>query len=217
MKSLIAVAALIAPLYAHAVDLEFGYGLQWSKNMGDGTWYQQGGPHTLNINGKAWLLGLSGDLYQAGAWSARWHASYVYYGGLNAGCTCTARDEDYDPVHHVRLRQPPEAPMGVFNGQGHVQGVPVTLDIGYTLNGVRFAIEGGIWAYWQTWHESAQVLGQNINASHKTTVQFAPVVGARIENATTSLSYRYYRMRPLWNPYPGVANGTHMLMLTYKF
>lgn len=217
MKRFVVAAALLAPLAAHAVDLEFGYGLQWTKNMGDGTWYQQGSPHSLNMNGKAWLAGVAGTLYESGPWSARWHASYVYYGGLSASCECTARDEDYDPQHHVRLRQPPEAPLGEFNGFGHVQGVPVTLDIGYTWRGVRLALEGGMWAYWSTWHESAAVWGQDINASHHTAVQFAPVFGARIESGTLSVSYRYYRMRPLWDPYPGIANGTHMLMTTWRF
>jgi len=218
VKRFIAAIALIVSFYApgaFAWQFEAGYGWQKTQDMGDGTWYQQGGPFSRTLNGKAYMAGVTGTLYESGPWSSHWHADYLYYGGLEAGCTCVP-DAQYDPVRHVRTTNNPT--LVQFHSSGHVQGIPLTLDLGYTYAGVRFAIEGGAWAYWPTWHTNAlQEDHQWHDLSHVTAVQFDYVVGARIESGNTSLSYRYYRMKDLWNPNPGIATSTQMLMMVWKF
>lgn len=200
------------------VHLEFGTGWQISKDMGDGTWFQQGGPYTRRMNSPTFLAGLTGDLWQRGNFSARYHADYVYFGGLEAGCQCVP-DNQYNPQAHVRVIASGQNPsLYNFTGGGHVQGIPVTLDIGYSWSGWRFAAEAGAWAYWQAWHvTAAPVGGESYNLSHRTSLQFGYVAGARIERGPFSLSYRYYSVRANWNPNPGIVTGTQMLMVVYRF
>jgi len=216
MKKLL-LSLLAFPLIAHAswFDFEAGYGLQKSQDMGDGTWYQEGGPYHRKLDGKAYLAGITGTVYESGPWSVNYHLDYLYYGGLGTGCTCVG-DDFYDGATHSR--KPGYSSTAVFNSQGHVQGVPLTLDLGYTWYGVRFSVEGGAWVYWPTWHTSVALPdGSSLDLSHKPTAQLGYVVGARIESGHTSLSYRYYRMKDKWNPNPGIVTSTQMLMLNWRF
>lgn len=222
MKKFLVTAVLLgASALAHAdswFQFEAGIGAAKSTDMGDGTWYQQGVNHKENLNSPAFLAGFTGELYAHGNWSVRYHADYVYFGKLSASCACVG-DPQYDLVAHQVFAKDANAPRVPFNGQGHTQGVPVTLDLGYAWNRWRFAVEGGVWAYWATWHETVWNAGDNAygSLSHKTSVQFGYVGGARVERGNLSLSYRYYQSKPLWRPTPGLVSGTHMLMVSYRF
>lgn len=208
---------LLAPLTAHAgwFNFEAGVGAASTKDLGDGTWYQQGVPHSEHLKTPAFLAGLTGDVYSNGRYDVRYHLDYVYIGQQSASCLCVT-DPEYSPVTH-KASVPGYIP---FNSFGHVQGVSLTLEPGYTWHGVRFAVEAGPWVFWNTWHvhrvDPAQPGVDDL--SHKTKVQMGWVAGARLSHGDYSVSYRYYHEPQDWSTgSPGIANGTHMLMLTGKF
>lgn len=223
-KAAIAALLTLASVAAHAdsiseyVQFEAGIGGSHISDMGDGTWIQQGAPNNKERKTTpAVMAGVTGPLYSVGNWSARWHLGYAYI-GTYAASVDGVPDASYDPVNHQVHNWSGAQRYSPFNGQGHTQGVPFTLDVGYTWHGYRFAVEGGAWVYWQTWHESLYDLNNTwVDLSHKTRAQFGYVAGMRVERGNFALSYRYYNINQKWNPYPGLATGAHVLMATYKF
>lgn len=199
-------------------QIEAGIGVGLARDMGDGVWQQQGSPDNhVKLTFPAIEAGLTGTIYQIGRWDVRWHADYAYLGEQRAS-VMGVPDDAYNPHTHqdIATNMPPR--YSPFNGHGHVQGVPLTLDVGYTYSGWRLGVEAGAWVYWQTWHESLYALdNQWHDLSHKTVPQIGYVVGASIERGPLSLSYRYYQVSQKWNPYPGLATGAHVLMVKYRF
>jgi len=215
MKRLIAAFIAAAPLAALAgPTLELGYGYAYTKDMGDGTWYQEGVPHAETLKTRAFLAGLTDTVYTNGAFDVRYHLDYVYFGTQRASCLCVG-DNEYNPKTHT-ASVPGYIP---FEGSGHVQGVALTFEPGYTWRGLRFAAEAGPWVFWDTWHVQRvdPAYPGNNDLSHRTRAQIGWVAGLRIESGNTSISYRYYNEPQQWNPYPGIANGTHMLTYVWRF
>ena len=200
--------------YVHA---ELGLGLGLANDMGDGVWVQKGSPNNHEkITFPAIEAGLTGPIWSNGPWDLRWHASYAYLGEQRAS-VMGVPDDQYNPSTHKIVGYEGER-YSPFNGHGHVQGIPLTLDVGYTYNGWRLGAEAGAWIYWQTWHESLYALdNQWHDLSHKTVAQIGYVAGASVERGPLSLSYRYYNISQKWNPYPGLATGAHVLMVKYRF
>lgn len=224
--AVIAAALAVASFAVHAdsisdyVQFEAGIGAQHIADMGDGTWIQQGAPNNQERqNTPAFMAGLTGSIIQRGAWDARWHLNYVYIGTYTASVDGVP-DDNYNPHTHQVHNMPAGMRYSPFNGQGHTQGVPFTLDVGYTYRGWRVGAEAGVWAYAQSWHDSLYNLAdewQHFNRSPK--IQFGYVVGANVSRGPFSLSYRYYQIRADWsgNGTPGLATGAHVLMGTYRF
>jgi hypothetical protein len=217
--ALAAGVALVFSSAASAQDwfqFEAGIGMQQSTDDGDGIWKQVGAfRNEEQLRSPIFLAGLTGDVWSHGAWSVRYHADYVYAGQISASCLCVP-DENYSVQRHMVMT--PTTHLIEFNGFGHTQGVALTSEPGYTWHGVRFAVEGGPWLYWQTWHETAiDVNGFQTDLSHKASMQFGWVGGARIEYGNLSLSYRYYGVKQKWNPTPGLSTGMHTLMAVYRF
>jgi hypothetical protein len=205
---------------AHAesfFQIEAGLGAAHVSDVQDGVWVQQGAHNNHeNQNTPAVMAGFTGQLYARGNWDARYHADYIYIGKFSASVEGVP-DDQYDPVRHQIVHYQGER-FSPFSGQGHVQGIPLTLDVGYTYRGWRFGAEAGAWVYWQTWHESLYALDNEWHdLSHKTTAQIGYVVGASVERGPLSLSYRYYQISQRWNPYPGLATGAHVAMVRYRF
>lgn len=214
MKSLL---LLLVPLTAHAswFDFEAGLGVSYTKDMGDGVWYQQALPHAERVTTPAITLGLTGKVYDSARYDVRWHADYVYLGTYSASCECVP-DANYNAQTHQTVGDLPR--LSPFNGQGHTQGVALTLEPGYTYHGIRYAVEAGPFVFWQTWHESLYDLGGHWDdLSHKTVAQLGYVVGASVSRGPWSLSYRYYAQPQKWNPYPGLATGAHTLTVKYRW
>jgi hypothetical protein len=223
-KAAIAVVLALASVGAHAdsvsdyIQFEAGVGMSHITDMGDGTWIQQGArDNKEHKNSPALMAGFTGPLYQRGAMDVRWHADYVYLGTYSASVDGVP-DDQYDAKAHKVVNYQGER-FSPFNGQGHAQGVPLTLDVGYTWHGYRFGVEGGAWVYWQTWHESLYGLDDQMHdLSHVTKPQFGYVVGASVARGDLSLSYRYYNIKQDWSTgSPGLATGSHVLMATYRF
>lgn len=205
---------LLAPALAHAswFDFEAGIGVARSKGMGDGVWVQRGVPGSHEqLRTPTYLAGVTGDLTEHLAW----HADYVYFGGLSAGVRGVP-DENYNPRTHQVVGTPTH--YGVFNGQGHTQGVMLTIEPHVTYRGLRFGAEAGPFLYWATWHESLDGLdGNHYNLSHKTVPQVGAVAGVSVGAADWKVAYRYFYQRASGNPYPGMVTGTHMLMLEKRW
>jgi hypothetical protein len=224
-KAAIAVIFALASVIAHAdsisdyIQFEAGVGGSHISDMGDGTWIQRGAPNNKERqNTPAFMAGVTGPLYSAGNWSARWHLGYTYIGTYTASVDGVPDDNYNSHTHQVHDWSGAQR-YSPFNGQGHTQGVPFTLDVGYTWHGYRFAVEGGMWAYWQTWHESLYDLSDKWDHfTHVPKMQLGYVAGARIERGNFALSYRYYNIKQDWSTgTPGLATGAHVLMLTYHY
>jgi len=218
MKRLLFAALLALPIAAHAgswFQFEAGTGLAFTKDLGDGTWIQEGVPHSETLNTKAFLAGLRGELYESARYDLAWHLDYVYFGTQRASCMCVP-DTEYNPKSHTAA-VPGYIP---FNSSGHIQGVSLTFEPGYTWGGVRFSVEAGPWVFWDTWHvHRVDPAWPGIDdLSHVTKAQLGWVVGARVESGSYSVSYRYYNEPQDWSTgSPGIASGTHMLMFTGRF
>lgn len=199
------------------IQFEAGIGFGVATDIGDGVWVQQGSPDNREkLTFPAVLAGFTGPIWSRGPWDVRWHAGYTYLGEQSASVDGVP-DDQYNPQSHRIVGYDGER-YSPFNGHGHVQGVPLTLDVGYTYRGWRFGAEGGAWVYWQTWHESLYDLSnQWDDLSHKTVAQVGFVAGASISRGPLSVSYRYYQVSQKWNPFPGLATGAHVLMVRYRF
>lgn len=221
MKRLvIAALVLAASTAAHAesfFQIEAGLGAAHVKDIGDGTWTQYGAPNnTEKLNTLVANAGITGQLWETGKWSFRYHADYVYVGEYKASCACAEHDEDYDTQAHRMKRA--DAPLGYYDGHGHLNGVALTLDVGYTYSGYRFALEGGAWIYRQSWNQYAQTSWQTYELQTSRKFHVGYVVGARIERGPLSLSYRYYNVKQDWsNGVPGLAGGVHAMTVNYRF
>jgi hypothetical protein len=200
------------------IQFEAGLGFGLARDMGAGTWTQPGLPDNHEkLTFPAVEAGFTGTLWKREKWDVRYHADYVYLGEQSASVDGVP-DNQYNPQTQQIINMPAGERLSPFNGHGHIQGIPLTLDVGYTYRGWRLGAEAGAWAYWQTWHESLYDLAGNWdNLSHKTVAQLGYVVGASVERGPISLSYRYYSVSQKWNPDPGLVTGTHVVMLKYRF
>ncbi|MFM0044138.1 hypothetical protein [Paraburkholderia sediminicola] len=212
-----AAASAHADSVSDYIHFEAGVGFGVASDIGDGTWIQQGSPDNhVKLTFPAFLAGATGPIWSSGRWDVRWHLAYTYLGEQRAS-VMGVPDDQYNPNTHQIVGYAGER-YSPFNGHGHVQGIPLTLDVGYTYSGWRLGAEAGAWIYWQTWHESVYDLaGHWDNLSHKTVAQVGYVVGASIERGPLSLSYRYYQVSQRWNPFPGLVTGSHVLMARYRF
>lgn len=214
MKTLALVILLCFAQFASAESFfhaEVGLGAARTGDMGDGIWVQKKGvPDSEETISPAVVLGISADVYRAGNLDLRGRLDYVYFGQQHASCFCVP-DADYAARNY-------NAPRGAFNGFGHVQGISLTVEPGYTWHGYRLSVEAGPWVNWSTWHESVvESYGLRINANHRTTPEIGYVLGAGIERGNVSVHYRYYSLRQAWNPYPGLQTGAHMIVLEKRF
>lgn len=217
-----AISASASAAYADSitdyVNIEIGAGAQHSKDMGDGTWIQQGSPGNFeNTTSTAFQVGLTGQVATYKNASLDWHVDYVYMAGMKAGCDCVP-DANYNAVEHKIILNPSPSSFGEFNGSGHTQGFALTLSPGYTYDGWKVSADLGAWGYWATWHESlVTATGSQVNANHVTKPEIGYVIGARVERGNFGVSYRYYKESQAWDAYPGLVTGSQMLALTYQF
>ncbi|MPW16896.1 hypothetical protein GCT13_08120 [Paraburkholderia sp. CNPSo 3157] len=182
----------------------------------DGRWYQQGMPganNQLTSKPPAFSAGFTGPIISRGKWGMDWHAEYVNLGRASASCACTPRDENYNASTH-QYTDKFSAPQAYFTGYGRSQGVALTIEPYYWIDGVRLGIEAGAYVHRDSWSEdivgwqvSPAVAPQNLHVEDAYW-SVAPLVGASVGNGRFTLSYRHYFMRvnsnqraipPLWN------------------
>jgi hypothetical protein len=218
MKLIALAAAMVMATTAHAesfFQVEAGLGAAYGQTLNDGVWYQQGNTSSqLHNKTPAYMVGITGESYRDARTSARYHFDYVYFGSQSASCMCVP-DDAYDPKAHVITDQ--SAPRTAFSGGGHVQGIAATLDVGYDFGSWRVGVEGGPWVFWETWHQTAEISGLSVDASHRTVPQLSWVAGANVSRGNFTLSYRYYNLPQRWNPNPALLRAAHVLMMTYHY
>jgi hypothetical protein len=217
-----AVASAIAMYASQAsaqswFQFEAGIGASHVTDLGDGTWIQEGAPgNKEDLNSKALMAGVTGTLYEHGKVDVRYHVDYVYLGSYTASVDGVP-DDQYDAKTHSIVNYQGER-YSPFNGQGHTQGVPFTLDVGYTVRGFRIGAEAGMWAYDQTWHDSLYSLdNQWVHFDRKPKIQLGYVAGASVSKGNFALSYRYYQIKQDWSTgTPGLARAAQTVMVTYR-
>jgi len=197
--------------YVHA---EIGIGAALYSTP-DGRWQQEGIPGGSKVTSKppAFSMGFTGPFISRGKWGVDWHAEYVNLGRAAADCSCTPNDANYDQNSH-RYSKKIDVPVAYFTGEGRSQGVALTLEPYYWIDGFRLGIEAGAYVHRDSWSENVAgwqawpgVPKQNIHVSDAYW-SVAPVVGASVGTGRFTLSYRHYFMRinsqhrnipPLWN------------------
>lgn len=216
-------ASLMLSAPAHAAPFEsffqidLALGGAYTRDMGDGVWKQEGAPDNKEqIKSPAVYVGVSVPVYARGDWDWRANLGYTYIGEFSASVNGVP-DEDYNPYTH-KVSPTYTGPLSPFSGHGHVQGVSLTLETGYTVNGWRFDVEAGPWVYWQTWHESLYGLdNQWHDLSHKTVPQVGWVAGVGVSKGNFGVVARYYNVNQKWNSYPGLSRGEIAVMARYRF
>jgi hypothetical protein len=214
----VVLGCALAALWHHAraetfFQAEAGLGAASTATHGDGTWYQLGVPHKLNTVTPALMLGANAQLWRGEAWDLRAHLDYTYIGEQAASCICVT-DAQYNTHTHA-ASVPGYIP---FNGHGHVQGVSLTLEPGFTWHGFRFAVEAGPWVFWSTWHVTHNDPAQpgSYDLSHKTNAQLRWVAGASISRGDFSLRYRYYNESVSGASNPPLQTSSQVLMIVYS-
>ena len=157
-----AAAAAHADSVSDYIQFEAGLGFGVAKDMGNGTWVQAGLPDNHEkLTFPAVEADFTGTLW-ACQQDVRYHISYVYLGEQSASVDGVP-DNQYNTQTHA-VTMPAGERLSPFNGHGHIQGLPLTLDVGYTYRGWRLGAEAGAWVYWQTaesLYDLARKLGQH--------------------------------------------------------
>jgi hypothetical protein len=215
MKKIGSILAFI-PAAAMAVDIEIGAGISHYTPRGNMMWWQDGLPHKLDLNAPAFEIGLADRFYTRGRWGVDWHAGYVYLGNVHSDARATA---DHNYSKETKSCIGTCLYQNRFVGNGHTQGIKLTLEPNYTWNGWKLGVEGGAMAYIHTWnvnvYNSQGDLLVNTNSERK--VRFAPVVGASISRGPFSVAYTHYFNKPYSDPMYSLWRATDTVTLRYRF
>lgn len=155
MKAIILAFAL-ASVTAHAAQIEVGAGVAQSATNGDGTWYQQGLQHSLNLKTPAFMVGVTGNISP----HFSWHLDAVDLGSYSVNSWDTYQDDFYNTQTHQCVSHCGE--LLHFLGSGHIYGVAATLEA-HTTGAWQVGIEAGPFLYHSRW---------GVNVSN-----YKPVVG----------------------------------------
>lgn len=219
---LIAIASALLPCVASAVTVEIGAGAARYEARGNMMWYQEGLPHSLDLNAPALEIGLTGNVIERGRWGLDWHAGYAYMGNVHSDAIATPDDRNYSKatkscvgecIAHSR-----------FVGNGHVQGLKLTLEPTYTYNGIRFGIEAGAYVYRPTWNVTVYnwvpakgAEPQTIHANGSRSIGVSPVAGASVGFKNFSVSYLHYFNTGSGAPFHSLWKGMDTITLRYRF
>lgn len=221
MKKLGSILAFI-PASVFAVDIEVGAGVAHYTTRGNMMWYQEGFPHKLDLNAPTLELGLSDNFIQYGRWGVKWRASYVYLGNVHSDAWATPVDSNYNP--QTKSCNGECYHMSRYVGNGHNQGIRLTLEPNYTFNGWKFGVEGGAYIYRPTWNATIYDVppckgceGQTLHSRSPHNIQFAPVIGASISHGPFSVSYMHYFNKTRNDPGYAIWKHTDTVTLRYRF
>lgn len=142
------LCAILLTLWANkvlAVEPEIGLGWANTGTLGDGTWYQDGLPHTLKLNTPAWQAGLSETL------SARWrlHEDFVSPGVVHSFALATT-DANYNLATRT-CRNSPCSPIATYSGEGSAPGLKLSVEY---LASRGLGVEAGPYLYRPVWRET---------------------------------------------------------------
>ncbi|CAJ0719440.1 hypothetical protein LMG6871_02865 [Ralstonia edaphis] len=220
MKNLILAAALVAPVVANAQSFEAAVGMSTYSAQANGTWYQEGMPHSLKLRSPAFALGFTGPIYQRERWGVDWHVNYVYLGQVTSDCFCTAYDANYDFVRHQKINA--AIPDQHFHGTGHAQGVALTVEPYVMYRGWRFAIEAGLFPYRPTFDETVtNADGSEVLAQYPTphAIQLGKTFGVSVGRGNFRVSLKRYILPTRYDDQhsPAVWRDATMVEIRYVF
>lgn len=224
-SAVFSAAVMLAAPIAHAqVRFELGAGMTQYRTIGDGVWYQEAQPHTLNLRAPMVTAGLTGPIYTREKWGIDWHADYVNLGHTSSECMCTPMDENYNAASHQRLYNF-DVPDVRFSGNGNAQGVALTVEPYVNYRDWRFGVEGGLFLHraafdvkvydWMV--EGSRAAGPQtieVGTSHK--INRGAVAGVSVGRGNWRVSYKHYWM-PVHSEYPPLWKSADVLELKYVF
>lgn len=225
VKVLIAIAAILpAYVWSSEFHVELGAGSTQYTARADGIWYQLGMSHHLELNGRAYKFGVTGDAYASDDWGVTWHADYVNLGHIRSDCACTTIDAYYDMKAHV-LAHNGYVPVAEYSGHGGAQGILLSLAPYVQRGNWRIGVEAGLFPYRPDWHET--VYGWHIEPGPTVTSrgatpytwQWGKMFGAFVKHDRFTVSYELYRLPTRFDDkhLPAQWTGAHMLMVSYEF
>jgi hypothetical protein len=226
--TLAAITFAIACASAHAespVSLEIGIQSGKYNLKPDGTWYQQGLPHVLNIHSYGFNAGLTGTIVEHENWGINWHIDYVNLGHISSTCECTPMDENYNVKTKSLVANPAfNAPLATFVGNGNAQGIAFTIEPYYRYRGVRFSFEGGFFPFRAVWDESIYNWQVNPNTPPQTlhvstphSIRPGAVVGIGVGWRNSTVSLKHYWMPMNTSNSPAIFNGATVVEYRYRF
>lgn len=146
VRSAIVACFLFFCASAQAMHVEVGAGVSRALTNGDGTWYQDAFPHTLNLNSLSGMVGITGDVTEHFAY----HLDGVWLGRFGENSQDTPNDGNYRKGVGCVGKC---LPMANYIGSGWIAGIAPTIEW-HTTGRWRFGVEAGPWLYRETWRES---------------------------------------------------------------
>ena len=226
-KAFLAGILAFAPL-AHAASIEVGAGVARSTTQGNGVWYQEGFPHSLDLQSPAFLIGVTGDLTPTLAW----HVDAVSLGSYSVNSQDTPNDANYSGSGYKGT----PLPLAHYIGSGSVYGIAATLQA-HTQGKWQFGIQAGPFLYHSTWALTVPNWYPSIRITHNIFDPTGPVspinvsqsqwalgytAGATLTHGPLTLALSYYADGHGFSghgadPWPPLWKGQTVFMLTYKF
>lgn len=221
-RTLVFLSLLICAGAAQAVDFEVGAGAAHYVPRGNMMWYQDGFPHTLDLNAPAIEAGLVGNVLERGRFGLDWRVTYVYLGTVRSDAIATD-DANYDKV--VRGCHGRCTLQNRFHGSGRSQGVKLTLTPTYTWNGWKIGLEAGAFVHQNRWNVAIDF--RPYYASYNTTFSYdlhterkwtvAPVVGLSVGRGPFSVAATYYFNKSRGDDVHTLWQGVAVATIRYRF
>lgn len=145
MKRVLLVV-LLAACTATAGEFDVSAGASKFPKYGNGIWYQEAFPHTLEVSGRPSLgFGFSESLLP----NVRGRVAYTFVGRVTTDALAVGDDNNYDFA--ANKCKTPCLPLGRWRGSGEVHSVSATLAPYITTRYGDLFVEGGVTAYKPSW------------------------------------------------------------------
>jgi hypothetical protein len=224
----VAFALLLASMAAHAVDVEVGVGAARAIPQENGTWYQEGFPHSLNLRSPVFLLGVTDDLTP----NVAWHVNAVSLGSYSVDSWDTPNDANYSGSGY----RGNALPLAHYIGSGSVYGIAATLHA-HTQGEWQFGVQAGPFIYHSTWSVAVPNWYPSAEVSPGVFAQTGPIspinvsqsqwstrhmVGLTLRHGQFSAALAYYSDKHGFkghgdDPWPPLWKGQYVLMILYSF
>ena len=218
--ALAVVIVLAIRIDAHAAQIEVGAGIAHASTNGNGTWYQEGFQHTLQLTQPVVEIGLTGRITPHMAW----HVDALSLGRYASNSQDVLPDANYSATSITHCNGPCNS-LANFIGSGRIYGVQALLSR-YTGGAWRFGVEGGPFLYHETWRMDVPNWyapdGTHYDIrTYGSQWALGVVLGATLAHGPWEIALRWYddskgfpghvgNWPPLWS-------GQTVLMAAYRF
>lgn len=199
---LTALAAYMAVIPAHAVDLEMGFGETHYIKQTDGVWYQDAFPYTMDLNDQSLSIGMS--------WkpsTIRYRAEFLALGKHYVNALATS-DGTYNPYFVTHCGD--ACGLVALQGRGSVSGL--LLSASRNVHGPLY-VEAGIYANIKKWKITVTQLDgtfpREMQREHQ--IDFGPVVGLglRYNGIDAGVQYIYLDASSEGDPITPMMTGAY--------